>query len=50
MISYELGLSLSVSECFCWRELLSLTEIVEAQDSVWKWYIFRQPLGFPTVL
>ena len=25
---------------------LSLVQIVEAQDSVYKWFVFRQPLGF----
>jgi len=46
MISYELGLSLSVVGVLLLAGTLSLTGIVEAQDSVWKWYIFRQPLGF----
>ncbi len=46
MISYELGLSLSVIGVLMLAGSLSLTGIVEAQDSVWKWYIFRQPLGF----
>jgi NADH-quinone oxidoreductase subunit H len=46
MISYELGLSLSVVGVLMLAGSLSLVGIVEAQDSVWKWYIFRQPLGF----
>jgi NADH-quinone oxidoreductase subunit H len=46
MISYELGLSLSVLGVLMLAGTLSLVGIVEAQDSVWKWYIFRQPLGF----
>jgi len=46
MISYELGLSLSVIGVLMLAGTLSLTGIVEAQDSVWKWFIFRQPLGF----
>ncbi|HTY23547.1 MAG TPA: NADH-quinone oxidoreductase subunit NuoH [Desulfomonilaceae bacterium] len=46
MISYELGLSLSVIGVLMLAGTLSLTGIVEAQDSVWKWYVFRQPLGF----
>jgi NADH-quinone oxidoreductase subunit H len=46
MISYELGLSLSVVGVLLLAGTLSLTGIVEAQDSVWKWYVFRQPLGF----
>ena len=46
MISYELGLSLAVLGVLLIAGTLSLTGIVNAQDSVWKWYVFRQPLGF----
>ena len=46
MISYELGLSLSVVGVLLIAGSLSLVQIVEAQDSIWKWYVFRQPLGF----
>ncbi len=46
MISYELGLSLAVIGVLMLAGTLSLVEIVEAQDSVWKWFVFRQPLGF----
>jgi NADH-quinone oxidoreductase subunit H len=46
MISYELGLSLSVVGVLMLAGSLSLVNIVEAQDSVWKWFVFRQPLGF----
>jgi NADH-quinone oxidoreductase subunit H len=46
MISYELGLSLSVLGVLLLVGSLSLVDIVEAQDSAWKWYVFRQPLGF----
>ncbi len=46
MISYELALSLSVLGVLLLAGSLSLVDIVEAQDKVWKWYIFRQPLGF----
>jgi NADH-quinone oxidoreductase subunit H len=46
MISYELGLSLSVIGALLLAGSLSLVQIVEAQDSIWKWYVFRQPLGF----
>jgi NADH-quinone oxidoreductase subunit H len=46
MISYELGLSLSVVGVLLLAGSLSLVQIVEAQDSIWKWYVFRQPLGF----
>ncbi|MCX5872749.1 MAG: NADH-quinone oxidoreductase subunit NuoH [Deltaproteobacteria bacterium] len=46
MISYELGLSLSVVGVLMLAGSLSLVQIVEAQDSVYKWFVFRQPLGF----
>lgn len=46
MISYELGLSLAVLGVLLLAGSLSLVEIVQAQDSVYKWYVFRQPLGF----
>ena len=46
MISYELGLSLSVLGVLLLAGTLSLTEIVRAQDEIWKWWVFRQPLGF----
>ncbi len=46
MISYELGLSLSVVGVLILAGTLSLVQIVEAQDSVYKWFVFRQPLGF----
>ncbi len=46
MISYELGLSLAVLGVLLLAGSLSLVDIVSAQDSVYKWYVFRQPLGF----
>ncbi|MDD3472654.1 MAG: NADH-quinone oxidoreductase subunit NuoH [Syntrophaceae bacterium] len=46
MISYELGLSLSVIGVLLLAGTLNLVQIVENQDSIWKWYVFRQPLGF----
>ncbi len=46
MISYELGLSLSVVGVLLLAGSLSLVDIVQSQDQVWKWYVFRQPLGF----
>ena len=46
MISYELGLSLAVLGVLLLAGSLSLVDIVNAQDSVYKWYVFRQPLGF----
>jgi len=46
MISYELGLSLAVMGVLLLAGTLSLWQIVESQDSVLSWYVFRQPLGF----
>jgi NADH-quinone oxidoreductase subunit H len=46
MISYELGLSLAVLGVLLLAGTLSLWEIVESQNSVLQWYVFRQPLGF----
>ncbi|MCX5860648.1 MAG: NADH-quinone oxidoreductase subunit NuoH [Desulfomonile sp.] len=46
MISYELGLSLSVLGVLILAGTLNLAEIVESQSAVWNWYVFRQPLGF----
>jgi NADH-quinone oxidoreductase subunit H len=46
MISYELGLSLAVLGVLLLAGSLSLVKIVESQDQVWKWYVFRQPVGF----
>lgn len=50
MISYELGLALAVIGVLILAGTLSLVEIVQSQDSIWKWYIFRQPLGFLLLL
>lgn len=46
MMSYELGLSLSVLGVLLLAGSLSLVDIVNNQDEVWKWYVFRQPIGF----
>lgn len=46
MISYELGLTLAVVGVLLLSGSLSLVDIVNDQSSVWKWYVFRQPLGF----
>jgi NADH-quinone oxidoreductase subunit H len=46
MISYELGLALAVVGVLVLAGTLSLVQIVEAQNHVWKWFVFRQPLGF----
>jgi NADH-quinone oxidoreductase subunit H len=46
MISYELGLSLSVLGVLLLAGTLSLVQIVEAQNNIFHWYVWRQPLGF----
>jgi NADH-quinone oxidoreductase subunit H len=46
MISYELALGLSVVGVLILSGTLSLVGIVEDQDKIWKWNVFRQPLGF----
>jgi NADH-quinone oxidoreductase subunit H len=46
MISYELGLSLSVVGVLILAGSLSLVDIVKAQDGFLNWFVFRQPLGF----
>jgi NADH-quinone oxidoreductase subunit H len=46
MISYELALGLSVVGILMLSGSLSLVQIVEDQDVIWKWNCFRQPLGF----
>ncbi len=46
IISYEVPLTLSVLGVVMVAQSLSMVSIVEAQDKVYKWFIFRQPLGF----
>jgi NADH-quinone oxidoreductase subunit H len=46
MISYEIGLGMSVIGVLILAGTLSLVEVVEQQDSFFNWYVFRQPLGF----
>jgi NADH-quinone oxidoreductase subunit H len=46
MISYEVSLALSLIGVFMIAGSLSLVEIVKAQDKLFNWFIFRQPLGF----
>jgi NADH-quinone oxidoreductase subunit H len=46
MISYEIGLGMSVIGVLILAGTLSLVELVEQQDSILKWFVFRQPLGF----
>lgn len=46
MISYEISLGLSIIGVLMLSESLSLVEIVNQQDKIFSWFIFRQPLGF----
>ena len=46
MISYEVSLGLSIVGILMIANSLSLVDIVNSQDSFWRWFIFRQPLGF----
>jgi NADH-quinone oxidoreductase subunit H len=46
IVSYEVPLTLSVLGVVMVAQSLSMVSIVEAQDKVYKWFIFRQPLGF----
>jgi NADH-quinone oxidoreductase subunit H len=46
VISYELPMTLSVIGVIMIAQTLSMTQIVENQSSVFRWYILIQPLGF----
>jgi NADH-quinone oxidoreductase subunit H len=46
MISYEIGLGLSVVGVLILAGSVSLVDIVQHQDAWYKWYVFRQPVGF----
>ena len=46
MISYEVGLGLSLVGVLLLSGSLSLTEIVAQQATVADWFIWKQPLGF----
>jgi NADH-quinone oxidoreductase subunit H len=46
MISYEIGLGMSIVGIIILAGTLNLVEIVQGQDAIYKWYVFRQPLGF----
>lgn len=46
MVSYEVSLGLSIIGVLMLSESLSLVDIVRGQDTIFNWYIFRQPLGF----
>jgi NADH-quinone oxidoreductase subunit H len=51
MISYELGMGLSLISLIMLTGTLSMSEIVEQQHGFWadgyfSWYFFKQPIGF----
>jgi NADH-quinone oxidoreductase subunit H len=46
MISYEVGLGLSVVGVLLLSGTLSLSEIVHQQSAFTDWYLWKQPLGF----
>lgn len=46
MISYEIGLGLSVIGVLIIAGSVSLVDIVNQQDVWYKWFVFRQPVGF----
>ena len=46
MVSYELSYGLSLVGVVIIAGTLSMTEIVNMQDSIWNWFVFKQPLGF----
>ncbi len=46
IISYEVPLTLSILGVIMMTQSLSMTAIVAAQDKIYNWFIFRQPLGF----
>lgn len=45
-ISYELAMSLSIIAVVMMVGSLSISQIVADQDAIYKWNVFRQPLGF----
>jgi NADH-quinone oxidoreductase subunit H len=46
MISYEISYGLSIVGVILIANTLSMRQLVEQQDSVFHWYIWKQPLGF----
>jgi len=46
MISYEVAYGLSIVGVILVANTLSMVELVEQQDGLFNWFIFRQPLGF----
>jgi NADH-quinone oxidoreductase subunit H len=46
MVSYEIGMGLSIIGALMFARTLSMSGIVEAQQADRIWYVFFQPLGF----
>lgn len=46
MVSYEIGMGLSIIGALMFARTLSLSGIVEAQQADGIWYVFFQPIGF----
>ncbi|PWB74737.1 NADH-quinone oxidoreductase subunit NuoH [candidate division GN15 bacterium] len=46
MISYEISYGLSIVGVILIANTLSLRQLVEQQDTILHWYIWKQPLGF----
>ena len=46
MVSYEIGMGLSIIGAFMFAKTLSMSGIIEAQRADGMWYILFQPLGF----
>jgi NADH-quinone oxidoreductase subunit H len=46
MVSYEIGMGLSIIGALMFARTLSMSGIIEAQQADGIWYIFFQPLGF----
>lgn len=46
IVSYEVPLTLSLLGVVMMAQSLSMVDIVLAQDKIYNWFIFKQPLGF----
>jgi NADH-quinone oxidoreductase subunit H len=46
IVSYEVPLTLSILGVLMFAESLSMQTIVASQDGIFKWHIWKQPLGF----
>lgn len=46
MVSYEIGMGLSIIGALMFARTLSMSGIIEAQQADGMWYVFFQPLGF----